>query len=121
MVYAHESRTDILEVMRVKKLGIVVVATLFVLFATAGMAVAQEAGGAKPSGTNSGLLGLAAALAVGLGAIGTAWAQSRIGAAAAGAIAERPEMGGLMLVFLALPETMVILGFLVAFFVIGKI
>jgi F0F1-type ATP synthase membrane subunit c/vacuolar-type H+-ATPase subunit K len=26
-----------------------------------------------------------------------------------------------MLVFLALPETMVILGFLVAFFVIGKI
>jgi V/A-type H+/Na+-transporting ATPase subunit K len=110
--------------MRVKKLGIVVMATLFVLFATAGMAVAQDAaaaGAAKPSGSNSGLLGLAAALAVGLGAIGTAWAQSRIGAAAAGAIAERPEMGGLMLVFLALPETMVILGFLVAFFVIGKI
>ncbi len=116
-----KSRTDISEVMRVKRLGIVVMATLFVLFATAGMAVAQEAGAAKPSGSNSGLLGLAAALAVGLGAIGTAWAQSRIGAAAAGAIAERPEMGGLMLVFLALPETMVILGFLVAFFVIGKI
>ncbi len=115
------SRIDISEVMRVKRLGIVVMATLFVLFATAGMAVAQEAGAAKPSGSNSGLLGLAAALAVGLGAIGTAWAQSRIGAAAAGAIAERPEMGGLMLVFLALPETMVILGFLVAFFVIGKI
>lgn len=76
---------------------------------------------AKPSGVGAGLLGLAAAVAVGLGAIGTAWAQSRIGAAAAGAIAERPEMGGLMLVFLALPETMVILGFLVAFFVIGKI
>jgi len=30
-------------------------------------------------------------------------------------------MGGLMLVFLALPETMVILGFLVAFFIIGRI
>ena len=69
----------------------------------------------------AGLLGLAAAISVGLGAIGTAWAQSRIGAAAAGAIAERPEIGGLMLVFLALPETMIILGFLVAFFVIGKI
>ncbi len=108
--------------MRVKRLGIVVMATLVALFATVGMAAAQEAAGAaKPSGSNSGLLGLAAALAVGLGAIGTAWAQSRIGAAAAGAIAERPEMGGLMLVFLALPETMVILGFLVAFFVIGKI
>ena len=51
----------------------------------------------------------------------TAWAQSRIGAAAAGAIAERPEMGGTMLIFLVLPETMVVFGFLVAFFIIGKI
>ncbi|MBI4279738.1 MAG: ATPase [Armatimonadetes bacterium] len=70
---------------------------------------------------SAGLLGLAAAIAVGLGAIGTAWAQSRIGSAAAGAMAERPEIGGLMLVFLALPETMIILGFLVAFFILGKI
>jgi V/A-type H+-transporting ATPase subunit K len=93
---------------------------LILILATAGMAAAQEPGAAKPSGGNTGLLGLAAALAVGLGAIGTAWAQSRIGAAAAGAIAERPEMGGQMLIFLALPETMVILGFLVAFFIIGK-
>ncbi len=68
-----------------------------------------------------GLLGLAAALAVAFGAIGTAWAQSRIGAAAAGAIAERPEIGGLMLIFLVLPETLIIFGFLVAFFIIGKI
>ncbi len=90
--------------------------------AVAGAVLAQEPAGAKPSGgINAGLLGLAAALAVGLGAIGTAWAQSRIGAAAAGAIAERPEIAGLMLVFLALPETMIILGFLIAFFVIGKI
>lgn len=84
-------------------------------------AAAPEETAAAPSGTGAGLLGLAAAISVGLGAIGTAWAQSRIGAAAAGAIAERPEIGGLMLVFLALPETMIILGFLVAFFVIGKI
>jgi V/A-type H+-transporting ATPase subunit K len=97
-------------------------AALVMVLAIAGAAGAQEATAeAKPLGIGAGLLGLAAALAVGLGAIGTAWAQSRIGAAAAGAIAERPEMGGLMLVFLALPETMVILGFLVAFFVIGKI
>ncbi len=85
-------------------------------------AVASAATEAPPDkGASAGLLGLAAAIAVGLGALGTAWAQSRIGAAAAGAIAERPEIGGLMLVFLALPETMIILGFLVAFFVIGKI
>ncbi len=57
---------------------------------------------------------LAAALAVGLGAIGTALAQSRIGSAGAGAIAEKPEITGTILILVALPETMVILGFVVA-------
>lgn len=63
---------------------------------------------------DEGMRFLAAALAVGLGALGTGWAQSRIGAAGAGTIAEKPEATGIMLVFLALPETMVILGFVVA-------
>jgi len=101
----------------VQILMVALVATLVL----AGAALAQQEPAAKPQGASAGLLGLAAAISVGLGAIGTAWAQSRIGAAAAGAIAERPEIGGLMLVFLALPETMIILGFLVAFFVINKI
>jgi len=94
--------------------------TVTLLVAAAALA-APEGTAQQPSGANAGLLGLAAAIAVGLGAIGTAWAQSRIGAAAAGAIAERPEMGGTMLIFLVLPETMVVFGFLVAFFIIGKI
>lgn len=61
---------------------------------------------------------LAAALAVGLGAIGTAWAQSRIGSAGAGAIAEKPEITGTILILVALPETMVILGFVIAALII---
>ncbi|HLE77008.1 MAG TPA: F0F1 ATP synthase subunit C [bacterium] len=98
------------------------IAAVMLVLVLGGAAGAQEPeAAASAGGLNAGLLGLAAAIAVGLGAIGTAWAQSRIGAAAAGAIAERPEIGGLMLVFLALPETMIILGFLVAFFIIGKI
>ena len=98
-----------------------IIAVLTLTLVVAGVAWAEEAQAGQQAGASAGMLGLAAAIAVGLGAIGTAWAQSRIGAAAAGAIAERPEMGGLMLVFLALPETMVILGFLVAFFLIGNI
>lgn len=101
--------------------ALVMMAVLMLTLAVAGIAWAEEAQAGQQAGASAGMLGLAAAIAVGLGAIGTAWAQSRIGAAAAGAIAERPEMGGLMLVFLALPETMVILGFLVAFFLIGNI
>lgn len=57
---------------------------------------------------------IAAALAVAGGAIGTAWAQSKIGSAGAGAIAEKPEVTGSIFILVALPETMVILGFVVA-------
>jgi V/A-type H+-transporting ATPase subunit K len=57
---------------------------------------------------------LGAALAFGLGAIGTGLAQSKIGSAGAGTIAERPETFGYMVVLVAIPETMVILGFVVA-------
>lgn len=105
-----------------KRTGLVLMMTLAVTLLVAGAVLAAPEEPAPPAaGASAGLLGLAAAISVGLGAIGTAWAQSRIGAAAAGAIAERPEIGGLMLVFLALPETMIILGFLVAFFIIGRI
>ena len=61
------------------------------------------------------LICFAAALAIGVSAIATAWAQSRIGAAGAGTIAERPEMTGTVIILLAIPETMVILGFVVAY------
>lgn len=60
------------------------------------------------------LIALAAALAIGLTAIATAWAQSRIGSAGAGTLAEKPELSGTIIILLAIPETMVILGFVVA-------
>ncbi|ABC80972.1 H+transporting two-sector ATPase C subunit [Anaeromyxobacter sp. K] len=60
------------------------------------------------------LITLAAALAVGVTALATAWVQSRIGSAGAGALAEKPEVRGAVIVMLAIPETLVILGFVVA-------
>lgn len=60
------------------------------------------------------LIAFAAALAIGVTALATAWAQSRIGSAGAGALAEKPELSGTVIVLLAIPETMVILGFVVA-------
>ncbi len=61
-----------------------------------------------------GLLAIGAALAVGLTAIGTGYAQARIGAAGAGALAEKPELTGRIVLLVAIPETMVILGFAVS-------
>jgi V/A-type H+-transporting ATPase subunit K len=48
------------------------------------------------------------------GAIGTGIAQMKIGSAGAGTIAERPETFGFMVVLVAIPETIVILGFVVS-------
>lgn len=61
---------------------------------------------------------LAAALAVGLCAIATGIAQSRIGAAGMGSIVEKPETTGTVIICLAIPETLVILGFVVAAMII---
>ncbi|HEX6384993.1 MAG TPA: ATPase [Anaerolineae bacterium] len=57
---------------------------------------------------------IGAALAVGLAAIATGIAQARIGSAGTGLIAEKPEMVGTVILLIAIPETMVILGFAVA-------
>ena len=95
------------------------VAFVVILFALA--AFAQGAGVPAGVGTGAGLMGIGAGLAIGLGAVGTGIAQSRIGGAAAGVIAERPEMFGTMLIILVIPETLVIFGFVIAFFLYGKI
>ena len=66
-------------------------------------------------------LAFAAALAIGLPALATAWAQSRIGAAGAGSLAEKPELTATVIILVAIPETMVILGFVVAAMIIMMI
>jgi len=62
----------------------------------------------------TGLVAIGAGLAVGLAALGSGYAQGRIGAAAIGAIAEKPEMTGRAILLVAIPETLVILGFAIA-------
>lgn len=61
---------------------------------------------------------MSAALVLAVSAIATAWAQSRIGAAGAAMLAEKPELTGTVIILVAIPETMVILGFVVAVLII---
>jgi V/A-type H+-transporting ATPase subunit K len=65
-----------------------------------------------------GLLAIGAGLAVGLGALATGFAQARIGSAGIGAIAEKPELTGRVILLVAIPETLVILGFAVSAMII---
>ena len=65
-------------------------------------------------------IALAAALAVGVPALATAWAQSRIGPAISAAMAEKPELATTAVLLIAIPETVVILGFVVAMVILVR-
>jgi len=56
----------------------------------------------------------ASAAAVAITGLATAWAQGRIGPAVAASLAEKPELATTAIILVAIPETMVILGFVVA-------
>ena len=102
------------------KFKILFVLGLLFLFASL---FCQQAGAAGEGDISSskGLIALGMGLAVGLGALGTGIAQARIGAAGLGSAVEKPESLGLALIFLLLPETLVIFGLVIAFILLGKL
>ena len=71
--------------------------------------------------TSQGAIAIGAGIAMGLSALAAAWSQGSVGAAAMGAVAERPEMEKSMLIYLVLPEVLAVFGFLVAVLLWTKI
>jgi V/A-type H+/Na+-transporting ATPase subunit K len=69
----------------------------------------------------SGMIALGAGISIGAAALATAWAQKTIGAAAVGAAAENDKMFGRGLVYMVLPETIVLFGLVIAFLLIQKV
>jgi len=86
---------------------------LTVVLAIVSIANAQEGDQAPGIVRNWGLY-IGAALAIGLPALATGFAQAKIGAAGAGALAEKPELVGPIIIMIAIPETAVILGFVIS-------
>lgn len=80
-------------------------------------AVAASAEEAQAAAGNS-LKYLAAALAVGIACIAGGMAVGRIGAAAMGAMSEKPELSGKALPYVGLAEGICLWGFLVALLII---
>jgi len=66
-------------------------------------------------------LALAAAITMAVAGFATAKAQSAVGSGGTGALAEKPELFTNILVLFALPETIVVLGFVIAFLLIRQI
>jgi len=66
-----------------------------------------------------GIKTVGAALAMGLSALGAGWAQAKIGSAGQGTLAERPEERIWVITLTALPEIIVLLGFVMAILLNG--
>ncbi len=64
---------------------------------------------------------IAAAIAVGVGSLGGGAAVGYVGAAAMGAIGEKPELAGRALIFVGLAEGIAIYGLIIAIMILGKV
>ncbi len=109
----------------------VLAAILFVaLLAMPAVSAAEDEAGQADDNENTvdaakntayGYMAIGAGLAIGLAGIGTGIAQSHTGAAAVGAVAEDRSNFANSLIFIAIPETVVILGFVIANQIMGLI
>ncbi len=73
------------------------------------------------SGPAAGWGYMAAAIAVGASTLGAGIAVAVVGAAAMGAISEKPELAGRALIFLGLAEGIAIYGLIVALMILAKL
>ena len=71
--------------------------------------------------SDAGGIAMGAGIAMAGSALATAWAQASIGSSIMGVLAEKPEEAFKLIVYMALPELIVLLGFVVAFLMLGKI
>lgn len=94
--------------------------TVAATFMVPALALAQEGGEAVAVEWQATVgKALAAGLAMGLSALGAGYAQAKIGSAGAGTLAERPEVSIWIITLQALPEVIVLLGFVSAIMISG--
>jgi V/A-type H+-transporting ATPase subunit K len=91
--------------------------TFLAAIAVPAMAFASEATVAPPVPNVAIAKATAAAVTMSIAAMSAGYAQSRIGSAAAGTLAEKPEAGTNLIVITALTEIIVLMGFVIAFMI----
>jgi V/A-type H+-transporting ATPase subunit K len=64
---------------------------------------------------------IGAALSTALGALGAGYAVGRVGSAAVGAVAEKPELFGRVLVLVGLAEGIAIYGLIVSILILNRL
>ena len=77
--------------------------------------------GSAPGIGHAGYGLLAAAIATALAALGAGFAVAKVGAAAIGALAEKPELFGRLLIFVGLAEGIAIYGLIVSILILNRL
>ncbi|MFA6385004.1 MAG: ATP synthase subunit C [Candidatus Omnitrophota bacterium] len=95
--------------------------TLFLTICACDLAFAQEAVKAAVNPDVTRWAFLAAAISTGLSALAAGIAVAYVGAAAVGAVSEKPEMAGRALIFVGLAEGIAIYGLIIAIMILGKV
>ena len=88
------------------------------------VARAQVEGPDRAGNSDSKSLGwafLAAAVSTAFGCVGAGIAVAYVGAAAVGAVGEKPEVAGRTLIFVGLAEGIAIYGLIIAIMILGKV
>lgn len=101
--------------------GFFLIFAVCALFPEVIFAAGAGTAGVEENGNWTGMGYIAAALAVGLACLASAYAVARIGSAGIGAVSEKPELAGRALIFLGLAEGIAIYGLIIAIMILNKI
>ncbi len=105
--------------------GLSVAALVLMILLCTAVTGEEASRGVAPGGQAPGYraigLGIAAAFAIAVSVLGAGYAVGRIGSAALGAAAEKPELLTRSILFVALAEGLAVLGFAVAMMLMQKI
>jgi len=95
--------------------------TVLLVAAPAARAAGTTAPGGALMSDAAGVGLLAAALATALSALGAGFAVAKVGAAAIGALAEKPDLFGRLLIFVGLAEGIAIYGLIVSILILNRL
>lgn len=95
--------------------------TTLLLWPPAALAAGDAAAAARGAGIDSSWVFVGAALATGLSSLGAGFAVAKVGTAAVGALAEKPDLFGRLLIFIGLAEGIAIYGLIVSILMLNRL
>jgi V/A-type H+-transporting ATPase subunit K len=95
--------------------------TALLLWTPHAWAASDAAAAARPAGVEASWVFVGAAPATGLSSLGAGFAVAKVGTAAHGALAEKPELFGRLLILIGLAEGIAIYGLIVSILMLNRL